>query len=587
MIHSYLFEAKSIQSYLFRSGKLKDVIAASERLDSLIDDNRSSLLHRVLIASNLNSDLITNEGITNTEQSICFIRSKGGAFYCYSNNKTDLATLRSSWTLTVQQLFPSLEFTDALVSAENLQEAIKLGHKQMAADRNTPIIKYPLATAITQRYQRTGQAAVPISPNAKHESKDDKILDVETDIHRQAYNKLDMSTNAALQDKFTPSKDLKGETVHYPIDLEKHFNYSASQFGSKKNKEAIKDIALIHIDGNGLGILLRSLQAVLADKTNAQYCQAFREVSSALAQATQVAAQKATLWLYKKGRYTPENSTKTYLPMRPLVLGGDDVTLLCRADLALEYSKIFCREFKIASKETLGKIHDKYVLTTEVQGAEGTKTKAIKIKPYLTASGGILYHKASHPFTHSHNLVEGLCAKAKKLTKSVDKNAGPAALAFYRLSNSVLNDIDTLTEQSQQFDVQDKHGQHEIDLSLGAYLVDEYTNNPITLANLEKCIALSNEENSAVAINKWRQMATQLSMGNKTEADRIYQRAIDLASDISKKKLLEQLQIISEKPQLDKWYWEKNLNEKLQCIISDILVIDHFSCSEETLQESS
>lgn len=39
--HCYLFEAKSIQSYLFRSGKLKEIISSSERLDFLVDDNFS------------------------------------------------------------------------------------------------------------------------------------------------------------------------------------------------------------------------------------------------------------------------------------------------------------------------------------------------------------------------------------------------------------------------------------------------------------------------------------------------------------------------------------------------------------------
>jgi len=48
MIFTYLFEAKSIQNYLFANGKLKDVIASSERLDRFIDSDKTSLLYQVI-----------------------------------------------------------------------------------------------------------------------------------------------------------------------------------------------------------------------------------------------------------------------------------------------------------------------------------------------------------------------------------------------------------------------------------------------------------------------------------------------------------------------------------------------------------
>jgi len=595
MIYSYLFEAKSIQNYLFRTGKLKDVIAASERLDSLIDDNENSLLYKVLTAGKISSDLIEQKKEAEpTSVDVHFIRCKGGAFYCYSDGSNNnipeaLKLLRSSWTLTVQQLFPGLEFTDALTSAEDLKESIKQGHIQMAADRNTPVIKFPLATAITQRYPKTGQVAVQVSEAAKKESKGEDVLDVDTKFHREVYENIKEEGSAALQNKFTPDKELLNEEIHYPINLEEDFNYSAKKEKKKKNKEAIRDMALIHIDGNGLGVLLRALQDALKGESDEAYCKAFRGFSSSLAKATQYAAQQATLWLYEQGRYQLEKSDITYIPMRPLVLGGDDVTLLCRADLALEYSKIFCNEFRKSSEIELNEIHEKYDLVTEIKDDKSNETKTIKIKNHLTASGGILYHKASHPFTHSHHLVEALCDKAKKLTKSIEET--PASLAFYRLSNTALDDINALFKQSQEFTVQDNV---QVDLALNAYLVDKCEDNPRTFENLTKCITLANKNNAAVAINKWRQMATHLSMGDKTEADRVYQRALDLASANGKTNLEEQQQAlanITKQEKLNNWCWpvktDNGANEKLQTIISDMLIIDHFTCTEPTTQEQS
>ena len=65
----YLFEAKSIQSYLGRSGKLKNVVEVSDALSNLIDDTSSSKLYDVMKAAGLleKSDLIDNKQNSSTE----------------------------------------------------------------------------------------------------------------------------------------------------------------------------------------------------------------------------------------------------------------------------------------------------------------------------------------------------------------------------------------------------------------------------------------------------------------------------------------------------------------------------------------
>ncbi|MGD6740190.1 hypothetical protein ACN08N_19290 [Photobacterium leiognathi subsp. mandapamensis] len=124
MRYCYLFEAKSIQEYLFQSNKLKDVIAASERLDRLIDSTECSVLDQVLKAAELESDLLNRD--VNTDHTIHFLRCKGGAFYAYCQQQAPLVSLRSAWTLTLSQLFPSLVYTDALSEAPALKVALRL-----------------------------------------------------------------------------------------------------------------------------------------------------------------------------------------------------------------------------------------------------------------------------------------------------------------------------------------------------------------------------------------------------------------------------------------------------------------------------
>lgn len=571
MIFTYFFEAKSIQSYLFRTGKLKDVIAASERLDNLIDDTSTSLLSRVLETCQLSSDL-HNHTQQNVNELIRFVRVKGGAFYASCSSEEPLLQLRSSWTLLLQQLFPSLEFIDAMTHAASLQGAIEAGQQKLAEDRNSPSIKFPLASAITDRCARTGCASVPISVLAAKafplKNDGDKTLDRDTELHRQAYQALGMKDDAALQDKFTPI-GLKGK-VKYPVNLDKDF-----QFGSKSlpvNREAIKDIALIHIDGNGLGIILRELQQALKDVTDDEYRKTFRAFSSALSLATQAAAQQATQWLYDAALTDEEKRNSVFIPMRPIVLGGDDITLLCRADLALEYSKRFCKAFKNTSEEALKLIH--------------SQLKKQTTKSYLTASGGILYHKAGHPFTHSHHLVEGLCLAAKSLSKKVGgNNIGPAALSFYRLSNAVSADVQQLIQQSQCFPLGDPADKIQMNLGFNTYLVESESCGEPSFADIERCVALSNSSSAAVSMKKWRNIATQLAMGNKSEAKRLYSRAVEISRAKNSKQVdLEQKalhKVANYNDSFEQWYWS-NADGQLQTVISDLLIIEHFSNKGQT-----
>lgn len=566
MIYCYLFEAKSIQAYLFGSGKLRDVIAASERLDRFIDSDKESLLHHVLTQAQLDSDLL-DEDCPDRDDLIRFLRCKGGAFYCYAKQKDPLLKLRSLWTLSIEQMFPSLQFTDALTHGEGLKDALDTAHQQLAASRNTPTIKLPIASAPSHRTALTGNAAVPLSSLAKQGSfvKEDKLeADIDTELHRQAYQALDMRYAAALQGKFTPENGV--DEFSYPIDLENDFLFGElSGEITKSQREAVKDIALIHIDGNGLGLLLMELKEALKDAAIDNYRKGFRLFSEALNKATISAAREATLFIYQQARYLntrEKGKTRMMIPLRPIVLGGDDITLLCRADLALEFSQIFCRAFKTESEKSLKPLFKNYLPKS-------------KLKPYLTASGGILYHKAGHPFTHSHHLVEELCAHAKKLTKSPDAN-GQAALAFHRLSNAVYESFEQVVKRSLTLGNQ----KQQIQIGRAAYFVDETSSKqlPFDLNKLNNLVQFCTQKNSPVSISRWRQMATSIALGDFDEADRIYHRGRELAN-VDKDcqeldKLLDALTPADCKR--NNWFWTETQTGQPISIINDLLVAHHF-----------
>lgn len=554
-MYAYLFEAKSIQAYIFKSGKLKDLIAASERLDRLVDDTPYSTLNRVLESSGLASNLV-DETVQVKEGVIGFTRCKGGAFYAFCHQVEPLQKLRKAWTLTLQQLFPGLEFADALTEGSDLANAMNKAHPLLAQARNNPHVKFPLTSAICESASRTGLAAVPLTNAAKFETKGNLTeVDVDTEHHRQAYRFLEMRKDTLLG-KFVGEHlgqtELPGN-LKFPLDTEDFPAFDAAD----DSRAAVRDLALIHLDGNGLGLLLRGLQKALAGKASEEYSKAFRQFSTALANATQKAAYYATLWLYQ--RSTPAQNDNI-LPMRPIVLGGDDITLLCQADLAVDYAEQFCKAFKKESQHELASLYKTHLSSTD-------------IKPYLTASGGILYHKASHPFVTCHELVEGLCQEAKQATKDVDANVGPAAIAFYRISNVLSESIEKLREQTQHF----KLGGTVLESSLGGYLLEGDANNSLgklrTLADKAR-EKDRNGQSLPVSISKFRQMTTHLATGDFTEAERIYERALGLQHEIG----VEQARTWVAEP------WNK---EGEHSWLSDLIIYAHFNATESAKEKAS
>lgn len=149
---AYLFEAKSIQSYILDSGRLADMVGASELVDALCDD----ILDTTLGALGLTESAET--GLAN----IAFSRKAGGAFYALLSSKETAEKLCEVWSLVVSQVAPGLEFVNAISSGTTQHEAIKNGLKRLNELRNAPAALLPEAGPLVGRSQRTGLPAIKL-----------------------------------------------------------------------------------------------------------------------------------------------------------------------------------------------------------------------------------------------------------------------------------------------------------------------------------------------------------------------------------------------------------------------------------------
>jgi hypothetical protein len=175
-------------------------------------------------------------------------------------------------------------------------------------------------------------------------------------------------------------------------------------------------MAVVHADGNNIG---QRFQQVGQGKSNREYITAVRDLSHNI-NAAGMHALRATVealgqfllqdtiaessdpphaWQREKTRFKERLERlgqKPYLPFRPLVYGGDDVTFVCDGRLGLALAIRYLHEFEKATSQRLE-------------------------KP-ACACAGIAIVKTHYPFFQAYTLAESLCKEAKTFVKQWQKD---------------------------------------------------------------------------------------------------------------------------------------------------------------------
>ncbi|MGN7613484.1 Cas10/Cmr2 second palm domain-containing protein [Magnetococcales bacterium HHB-1] len=439
---SYHFAATKIQEYVLRGGKLKDLVGASELVASLTGegverennnkktekekkraeiekkDNKKSLLYQTL------SELFPEDaGIPPQKRKIRFSRQGGGVFTAYSDDKTALQDFRNLWSLAVPQFIPGLNFVhgwgydsdgddlNAIQDAiENADDSIPFNHE------------FPLAGPLVEYAPRTGGAAVTRS------IEDQEFIDAATERKRRP----EFRTGSRLGNRFFPG--FEKENYVWPIKLSAEDKNEKSEHLFPFSPDEKQTLAVIHADGNNLGRMIRGLLS-LAEREKF-----YRKVlppilkafSNKITEITFNAAQTATEEVLIP--HAIERDGKKVIPARPIVLGGDDLTIIVRTDLALDFAISFLKNFEDQSQTLLGRfLHD----TKKLYRID------LNMPRTMTATAGITYFHAKQPFALCYRLAEDLCAYAKAEGRRAMNNnkasLAPSLVAFHRITTSAID----------------------------------------------------------------------------------------------------------------------------------------------------
>lgn len=233
-------------------------------------------------------------------------------------------------------------------------------------------------------------------------------------------------------------KELKQEPSLDPTKLAAAFQ-DGEEFEDAKNM--LSSVGVVHIDGNGVGAIMRDLGSAHSEAQEAGICISADEVHTEPNDALQafimvvnkrldkaVKDAIALSW-YDVQELTPD----TVVPIVPVLVGGDDVTVYTDGRFAIPFAEAYIRHYE--------ELTEKDELLKQLAVVAGAK----KPGP-LTASAGVAIVGRNFPFHIAYDLAEELVSRGKKLGK-YPGTVPCSTINFHVLRDAtVLDPDDTLDE---------------------------------------------------------------------------------------------------------------------------------------------
>lgn len=421
-VGAILLDTRSIQKYVFGSNKLKTNTGASYLVDGIFNE----AMVAVLQASDLKmpeeswekTKSLCMESDATLEAEIAYIGG-GNMLILVRKGENPLELCRElvrKWSLNVLVNLPGLKTGAAIgelsLEKNEFQKSLGKLYAQLKENQNNilPQVDLPY-TGFTVECDYSGKAANVFSSEYK------RLISAEVEVKTRAYPYAVAKNKADYHDSL-------GEKYEFCSELE-----------SIGYKDGESYVSVIHIDGNNMGVKFSNCRSMserkaLSLKVKKTVQNAFEYLVNKI--ITEYGSYDSVLDMRKL-----QQGSKLLLPLRPIIIGGDDITFICPGRMGLQYAKMFIEY--VNSEDLLDA--DLY---KHIKAAIG-KT----VSKSMSCCAGVAIVPAKYPFFRAYELAEQLCDEAKSLSRIDDGSY----LDFAILHGEKYGDIKLLRKEQYKTNV--------------------------------------------------------------------------------------------------------------------------------------
>ncbi len=380
-IYAVLIDIVSIQQYVFGSNKLKNNIGASYLIKDIYDSHLKAVVKSLYLGIDDSYDTAWRTAPDvikimepDTVFEIGYIG--GGNALLFFKQDDDAERFIKEWTKRL------LKYTPGIVTAVAYDE-FDLEDFEKSKDKLFRLLR-------KNKAEHVPQTVIPrhgITVECRHTSYSMEAWNEKT-ADPADHEYVSSVANAKIEAAKKANKEIE-EKFYEELQGQYCFTDQLDKLGQSRGEDS--HIAIVHIDGNGMGERFKQI-GKLED---------LRRLSDSVEKATENSVRSLIKIIVERSskikealgrtKFEPDNG-REILPIRPIIIGGDDVTFVSDGRLGIYFAKLF-----IEALENSG-------------------------VPHLSACAGVAITKTKYPFYRGYALSEELCKQAKKVRKENDNS---------------------------------------------------------------------------------------------------------------------------------------------------------------------
>lgn len=469
-----LLDTIGIQKYVFASNELRDNIGASSIIKNLFTELAVPALQE---ACDLKTEQVKEtmnrweqkpaEILMENDPSIPFEIgvSGGGKALIFFRNSNRAREFVKIFTRDLLVKAPGLQLAvaidDNFVHNEQFTKRLEELYKQLTVNRNQ---YFPVTTLATH-------GITAICPN--------------TGMSLDCFTEREYMSSAGCAKRHAADREEK--------ELQEKLNheYTDYSFSSRVDRlgqrEGDSYIAVVHADGNNMGNWFKQSKNLID----------YRQRSLNLVKITETCFWELVYDLVKEPYFREkgsgfslktDNQGRTIIPLRPIILGGDDFTFVCEGKLGIYLAEQFIKKWAARATSQLS--------------AFGMPDSG-----QFSACAGIAIAKTKYPFYRAYEYAEQLCSNAKKCARKEPKGSW---IDFHIIAGNRSGDIHMIRDEDRQ--------SRGLQLYFGPYYIEsayEDKKTPQSLQHLKAGIAGFLEEDRNWSRSRIKELRTAFYLGKE------------------------------------------------------------------------